>query len=220
MKLSTCSHHWHLRGPLVEHMQEALHVTGWTMFQVKREKSHLESLSLLLWTQAGLHFNTEFLRTVRQLETNVVSIPAECKNDKLLRRQFVYLLILNIDHPFTQIATLCMCSPWGPQWCQFRHSCSALSPLFWQNTHMNTLLKAQWKCTMQKATIKIYLYIYLEFSKNSHYFCLRVYFDTLEYLCKTLQLELENKFRNLLHLSNNSSKFWIKEVVNEALILR
>jgi hypothetical protein len=73
------------------------------MFQVKSEKSHLESLSLLLWTQAGLHFNTEFSRTVRQLETNVVPIPAAGKNDKLLRRQFVYLLILNIDHPFSDL---------------------------------------------------------------------------------------------------------------------
>jgi hypothetical protein len=37
-------------------------------------------------------------------------------------------------------------------------------------------LKAHWKCTMLKPIIKIYLYIYLEFSKNSRFFCLRVYF--------------------------------------------
>jgi hypothetical protein len=91
----------------------------------KWKKRHLKSLSLLLWPQAGLHFNTEFLRT-RQLETN-----AARKNDKLLRRQFVSLLILNIVHPLTWIAALCMCSPWGPQWCQFRYPCGELSPLFW-----------------------------------------------------------------------------------------
>jgi hypothetical protein len=133
---------WHLRGPHVEHVQEDLPVTGWTMFQIKRGKSHLESLSLLICTQAERHFNTEFLRTVRQLETNVVSILAARKNDKLLRRQFVYFLILNIVRPFTWIAALCMCSPWGPQWYQFSYPCSELSTLFWHITDMHMLLKA------------------------------------------------------------------------------
>jgi hypothetical protein len=95
----------------------------------------------------------------------VVSIFAARKNDKVLRRQFVYLLLLNIYHPFTRIAALCMCSPWGPQWCQFRYPCGELSPLFWQKTVMNMLLKAQWKCTILKPMIKIYFLFIWNFPK-------------------------------------------------------
>jgi hypothetical protein len=38
---------------------------------------------LLLWTQAECHFNTEFLRTIRLLGTNVVTMTVARNDDKL-----------------------------------------------------------------------------------------------------------------------------------------
>jgi hypothetical protein len=145
------------------------------MFKIKSEKSYLESLSLLLWTQAERHFNTEFLRTIRLLGTNVVTMTVARNDDKLSTWKFVYLFILNVVHPFTLIAIPCTCSTRGPWRCQFSNRCNELSPLFGQNTDMNMLLKAEWTCTMLKSMIKLYFDIYFEFLKNSRFFWKSVY---------------------------------------------
>jgi hypothetical protein len=69
--------------------------------------------------------------------------------------------------------------PMGPSMVSVQVSLWRIIPLVLilkkKKNDVNMLLKAQWKCTMLKPMIKIYLYIYLEFSKNSRFFCLRVY---------------------------------------------